>query len=477
MYFEQYFISGLGCASYLVGDEGTAVAAVIDPDRDVRKYLDTAAAYGLSITHIIETHLHADHVSGNTELRARTGANIYIHEQAAVPFDHVPLQDGDVVDLGTVRIDVSHTPGHTPDSVTLLVTDMARGKEPWMALTGDTLFVGDIGRPDLVGADAARGLASRMYDTLQHKILPLSDGVMIFPGHGAGSLCGKALAPVRSSSMGFERHNNPALFPLAREAFIEFAVAGLPEQPANAARIKGANRRGPSVLGEITPVAITVEESLDTFRSGAQLLDLRPKEIYRLEHVAGSVQLDLDDQLSNRAGFVLHPDAPIVLQLGDPEAPDVPARYRQAIYALARIGLERVAGYLSEGLDVWKAYGLPVASGDLREITISEFKSLLDGPEAGRPAVIDVREPWEFAQGHVPGARLIPLGRLGEHLQELDPERPVALICQTGSRSRSAAALLGSRGYTTVYNVTDGTQGWMRSGLPLERPGEPICGD
>jgi hydroxyacylglutathione hydrolase len=227
-------------------------------------------------------------------------------------------------------------------------------------------------------------------------------------------------------------------------------------------------------LGEINPVPRTVSESLNYFRAGASLLDLRSREEHRVEHVPGSVHLELDDQLSNRAGFVLHPDTPILLQLSSPAGPSVTGQYRQAVYALARVGFDRVAGYLSEGLDVWKSYGLPVTAGDIREISIAEFRALLDGSEADQPTVLDVREPWEYAQGHVPGAKLIPLGRLGEHLEELDPNRPLALICQTGSRSRSAAALLGSRGFKTLYNVTDGTQGWERSGLPLERSGATV---
>ncbi|MCC7206925.1 MAG: MBL fold metallo-hydrolase, partial [Anaerolineae bacterium] len=211
MYVEQFFVEGLGCASYLVGCEGAGVAAVVDPDRDVQRYIDAAAARGMTITHIIETHLHADHVSGNTDLAARTGARIYVHEASGATFEHTPIKAGDDLRLGNVRIAVRHTPGHTPESVTLLVSDLTRAEEPWMALTGDTLFVGDIGRPDLVGKEAARGLAEQMHDTLHNEYLPLPDGVMIFPGHGAGSLCGKAIGSVRSTTLGFERRFNPAL--------------------------------------------------------------------------------------------------------------------------------------------------------------------------------------------------------------------------------------------------------------------------
>ncbi|WP_374687907.1 rhodanese-like domain-containing protein [Promineifilum sp.] len=469
MYLEQFFIEGLGCASYLVGDEGAGLAAVVDPDREVDKYLRAAAAHGLTITHVIETHLHADHVSGSTELRARTGADIYLHEAAGVAFPHRPLRAGDTLELGNLHLAVRHTPGHTPDSITLLVTDLNRAKEPWMALTGDTLFVGDVGRPDLVGPDAARGLASQMYDTLQREILPLPDGVLVFPGHGAGSLCGKALTPVRSTTIGYERHHNPALFPLAREAFIDFAVADLPEQPANVRRIKGLNRRGPRPLGEVTPRPVAIRESIAHFQGGAALLDLRDAAAFRTAHIPGAIHLELDDQLSNRVGFVLPPDAPIILLLGEPPYTDLAATYRRAVYALARVGYDEVVGYLAEGLDVWAEYGLPLAAGDVREITPAQLSELLAAGDESAPVVIDVREPWEYAQGRVPGARLIPLGELLGRVGELDAARPTALICATGSRSRSAAALLGQQGFETVYNVAGGTVGWMEGGLPLER--------
>ncbi len=466
MYLEQFFIEGLGCASYLIGCEGAGVAAVVDPDREVDKYLRAAAARGLTITHIIETHLHADHVSGNTGLQARTGADIYVHESAGAEFEHKPLREGDALLLGNVQLTVRHTPGHTPESVTLLVTDLTRAQEPWMALTGDTLFVGDIGRPDLVGSDAARGLASQMYDTLHDELLPLPDGVMVYPGHGAGSLCGKSIGAVRSTTIGFERHNNPALFPRERASFVDFAVADLPEQPANVRRIKALNRRGPRPLVEVTPRPVTIQQSIGYFQSGAALLDLRDKAAFQAEHVPGAVHLELDDQLSNRVGFVLPPEAPIILLL--PPGNEA-ADYRRAVYALARVGYDTVAGYLAEGLDVWRAYGLPLTSGDVQDISPADLDALLATGNGHKPQVVDVREPWEFAQGHVPGARLVSLGELAARVGELDKERPVAVICATGSRSQSAAALLGQRGFATVYNVVGGTMRWLQSGLPLEK--------
>ena len=315
MYLEQFFIDGLGCASYLVGCEGAGVAAVVDPDRDIQKYLDAASERGMSITHIIETHLHADHVSGNSDLAAQTGADIYVHEAAQAAFPHQKLTGGDVITLGNVELRVRFTPGHTPESITLLVVDKTRADEPWMALTGDTLFVGDAGRPDLVGMEAARELAGHMHTTLHDEYLTLSDGVMILPGHGAGSLCGKSIGSVLSSTMGYERQHNPALQVHERDAYIDFATADLPEQPGNHKRIKQINRQGPRPLGTVTPRPLTVQAAVTHFRQGAALLDTRSKADYRAKHIPGAVHLEADDQLSNRVGFVLPSDMPVILLL------------------------------------------------------------------------------------------------------------------------------------------------------------------
>ncbi len=461
MYLKQFFVEGLGCASYLIGCEGAGVAAVVDPDRDVAKYLANAADRNMTITHIIETHLHADHVSGNTDLAAHTGAAIYVHEAAQAEFEHRAVKGGDVITLGNVELHVRFTPGHTPESITLQVVDKTRSGEPWMVLTGDTLFVGDAGRPDLVGIEAARELAGHMHDTLIHEYLSLPDGVMVLPGHGAGSLCGKAIGSVLTSTIGFERHNNPALQITDRNDYITFAVSDLPEQPGNHKRIKQINRRGPRPLGDVTPKALGVQDALAAFRSGAVLLDTRSKTAFKAKHIPGAVHLEADDQLSNRVGFVLPTDAPIVLML---ETPDT---YRQVVLALARVGYDTVIGYFAESLAVWEAFGLPVTAGDVRDVEPNELSQLLK--ESPAPLVIDVRETWEYAQGHVPGARLIPLGEFARRVGELDPARPIALICATGSRSQSAAALLGQKGFETVYNVSGGTYRWMQQGLPLER--------
>jgi glyoxylase-like metal-dependent hydrolase (beta-lactamase superfamily II)/rhodanese-related sulfurtransferase len=465
MFTQQFFVEGLGCASYIVGCEAKGTAAVIDPDREVQKYLDVAQSRGLTITHIIETHLHADHVSGNTDLAARTGADIYVHEASGAEYNYKPLKHDDVIELGNIRLRVTHTPGHTPESITLLVADTTRAEEPWLALTGDTLFVGDIGRPDLVGVEAARGLAGNMYESIFEKILPLNDSLLIYPGHGAGSLCGKSIGAMRSTTLGFERKYNSALAPRERDEFVDFATSGLPEQPGNHKRIKAMNRKGPKLLGTVESRPLTIRDAIPHFQRGAGLLDARSKDAYVQAHIPGSVHLEADDQLSNRIGFVFPPDVPIILLLSNP------SEYEQVVYSLARVGYDNVVGYLSESLDVCEEMGLPVTAGDIQDVEPVELHRILRNCANGDcPIVVDVREPWEYRQGHVPGAVLIPLGQLSARVNELDPERPVAVICASGNRSQSAAALLGQKGFKTVYNVSGGTGAWRYSGLELERP-------
>ena len=464
MYLQQFFIDGLGCASYLVGCEAKGVAAVIDPDREVDKYVQAAASRGLKIIQIIETHLHADHVSGNTDLRQRTSADIYLHEQAGAEFPHKILQDGDVLALGNLNLHVKHTPGHTPESITLLVSDTTRSEQPWLALTGDTLFVGDAGRPDLVGVEAAQELAGQMHESLFNKIMPLEDSLMIYPGHGAGSLCGKSIGSMRSTTLGYERSTNPALAPRDKDEFVEFATSNLPEQPGNHKRIKSINRQGPRPLGEVNPQPLTIEESIPYFRRGAAMLDTRSKQAFVEKHVPGAVHLEADDQLSNKIGFILPPELPIVLVVENEET------YRQVVYSLARVGYDQeVIGYLANSLDEWEARGLPVTSGDIEDISVEQLDDMLKNTNGSKPIIVDVREPWEYQQGHIPGAVLLPLGSLSSRIAELEPSHPVVVVCATGNRSQSAAALFGQKKFEKIYNVLGGTMAWKQQGLPLER--------
>lgn len=460
MYTQQFFVEGLGCASYLVGCEVEGVAAVVDPDRRVKPYLEAARVHGLRITHILETHLHADHVSGDTTLAERTGAPIYLPAGAEAEFPHEALNAGDRLELGTVRLEVRPTPGHTPESVTLLATDTTRSEDPWLALTGDTLLVGDVGRPDLVGFDDEERLAGQLYDSLFGGLLGMDDGLLIYPAHGAGSLCGKSLGMMRSSSLGYERRHNPALAERPREDFIRFAIAELPEQPGNHHYIKQLNRQGPPILEAVTPKALGVNTAFAQLQRGAALLDTRPRAKYLARHAPGAVHDELDDQFSNRIGFILPAETRLVLLLEEP------GDYEAAVYGLARVGYEAVTGYLEGGLNAWESQGLRLTGGDVDDIDTEALKARLQAENS--PMVLDVREPWEYEQGHVPGARLIPLGDLIQRTGELDPDQPTAVICAAGNRSQTAAALLSHKKFSRVYSVTDGTDGWKARGYPLE---------
>lgn len=460
MIFKQFFIDGLACASYLVGCEQQGVAAVVDPDRDVQKYLDFATEQGLKISHIFETHLHADHVSGNTALAQRSGATIYMHQAAQASFAHQSLQGGDQLPLGDLRLEVLHTPGHTPEGITLLVSDPTQSTRPVLALTGDTLFAGDVGRPDLTGAQAMRELAQQMHQTIFGVYASLDDGLAVYPGHGAGSLCGKSLRPERSTTLGYERQHNPALALHDAEQFVTYATHELPEQPGNHSHIKGLNRRGPAVLNMEALRPLAVRQSIPLFQAGAGLLDTRPKADYVKLHIPGSIHLPLDAQLSNRISQIIPADVPIVLLPGKGQP------LEEIFYALARVGYENIPGYLAEGLDTWQKLGLPVASGDIQDITPQQLNQMLAD---GQVFLLDVREPWEYRRQRVPDAVLIPLAQLPQRVKELDASRPTAIICEHGNRSQNAAAFLGQQKFQTLYNVVGGTVGWASAGLPIER--------
>jgi hydroxyacylglutathione hydrolase len=315
----------------------------------------------------------------------------------------------------------------------------------------------------LVGAQAALGLAKDMYNSVFNKLLPLNDSLLIYPGHGAGSLCGKSIGSMKSSTLGFERKYNPALQPRSQTEFVAFATSELPNQPANHTRIKAMNRKGPKALGEVSPKPINIKEAVEIFQKGAALLDTRSKEEFAKAHIPGSVHIEFDSQLSNRIGFMLPSDAPIVLLLEDT------SQYKEIVYMLARVGYENVLGYLSESLQAWEQAGLPLTAGYVIDVEPAELSHMLETCSNGNcPTVVDVREAWEYQQGHVPGAKLIPLGQLSNRLSELNPEKPVAVICASGARSQSAAGLLGQKGFKTIYNVIGGTSAWMYSGLQIE---------
>jgi glyoxylase-like metal-dependent hydrolase (beta-lactamase superfamily II)/rhodanese-related sulfurtransferase len=459
VYFKQFYLGCLAQASYLVGSEGEA--AVVDPRRDVEEYLQEAQAQGLRIRYVVETHLHADFVSGHRELAERTGAQILISARAGASFPHRGVRDGDEVALGGARLRFLETPGHTPESVCVLVFEGA-SHDPALVLTGDTLFIGDVGRPDLVGAQglSARDMAGMLYDSLHGKLLRLPDGVAVYPAHGAGSLCGRNMSSERSSTIGEQRRSNYALRPMTREQFVEVVTADLPEVPRYFPLDVALNRAGaPAVDGDL-PRALSPAETAAAAAEGAVVLDVRGAAEFGAGHLPGALNVGLGGQFASWAGILIDAGRTIVIVAEDE------ARVREAVLRLARVGLENVAGYLDGGVLAWERAGRELAR--VPQIAVDELRARL-GEDAALQ-VVDVRRPGEYAGGHVPGARPAPLDRLEREVAALDPTRPTAVICAGGYRSSAACSLLQREGFAApLFNVVGGTSAWMAAGYSTEK--------
>src|SRR6185436_6731498 len=372
MFFKQFYLGCLAHASYMVGSDGEA--AVVDPRRDVEEYLQEAAAAGLEIRYVIETHLHADFVSGHRELADRTGAEIVFGEKARAAFPHRPVEDGDEIRLGRVVLRFLETPGHTPESVSVLVIDTAASPEPAMVLTGDTLFIGDVGRPDLAGGEETTPtqMAGLLYDSLHGKLLSLGDEVQVFPAHGAGSLCGKNISKETSSTIGEQRRRNYALQPMPKDAFVRLMTSDLPEQPRYFAMDVAINRSGAAPLAQVPlPVALAPAEARRLSEEGAQILDVRSSGDFGAGHAPGSTNVGLGGQFASWAGTLLDPVRSIVLVADDE------TRVREAVMRLARVGLENVVGYVDGGISAWQRAGLPVSA--VPQIPVAELKRRIEG--------------------------------------------------------------------------------------------------
>jgi glyoxylase-like metal-dependent hydrolase (beta-lactamase superfamily II) len=458
VYFKQFYLGCLAQASYLIGSDGEA--AVVDPRRDVDEYLAEATAQKLAVRYVIETHLHADFVSGHRELAERTGAEIVFGHRAEAAFPHRAVREGDELRIGGVVLRVLETPGHTPESISVLVIDTAVSPEPRMVLTGDTLFIGDVGRPDLAGGRGftPQEMAGTLYDSLHAKLLTLPDEVAVYPAHGAGSLCGKNLSKETWSTIGEQRRTNYALQEMPRARFIEMMTADLPEAPRYFPRDVAINREGaPPLLERPLPRALSAAEVQAASLAGAIVLDVRAAAAFGAGHVPGSVNVGLAGQYASWAGTLLPPDRSIVVVAEDEDG------VREAVVRLARVGLENVGGFLDGGVAAWDRAGL--ALGRLPQIPVQELKDRLPALQ-----VLDVRRPGEYASGHVPRALSIPLDRLEAEVDRLDRSRPTAVICAGGYRSSAAASLLLRHGFRDLYNVVGGTSAWVAAGLETERP-------
>jgi glyoxylase-like metal-dependent hydrolase (beta-lactamase superfamily II)/rhodanese-related sulfurtransferase len=470
MFFFQKSLEGLGCFSYMIGSCQTGECAVVDPQRDIADYLEIAAEHGLKITHLIETHVHADHVSGSQELAAQTGATIYIHENAGACYPHQPLNDGDRLTLGECRIDVLFTPGHTLDSICLLVTDMACGDQPAFVLAGDTLFIGDVGRPDLVPGMAATAMAALLYDSLHGKLMALPDDLPVYPGHGAGSLCGRSMQAGRWSTIGRERHANHALQAPSRDEFIRRVALDLPQQPANSCRIKELNRHGAALLSGCGPRPLDPNQVLSLLGQDHILVDIRSLVDFNWGHARGAINIPLDSsEFCRQAGQLLPPGAAVVLiddDTPDTLRDDIP-NVEKASRALACVGYDRVVGFLDDGMCAWQRASLPTVSITLQQASPDDVASLMADECCDKPQIIDVREPWEWEQGHLPEALHIPLNQLDQRAHEVDQCRPVIAYCRAGTRSLKAASLLAQLGHRAVYNLAGGIESWRQAGYPV----------
>jgi hydroxyacylglutathione hydrolase len=454
MIFQQLVNEDAGCLSYLIGCSQAGACIVVDPARDrIDEYLRLARKKGLKITHILETHTHADHISGGRDLAALTQAPILLHRESRAVFEHGSVADGDEIRIGKIAFKVLHTPGHTPDSICLLVTDHERADEPWFILTGDTVFIGDVGRPDLGGAQAAAGL----YDSLQRAILPLDDSVEVYPAHGGGSLCGRAMSSKSASTIGFERRFNLSLRARSRDEFVEMLMAGLPPKPPSFETIVGKNQ-GLIPLQRSKPRPLTTREAADLLARGdACVLDLRDPATYGEAHVRGALNVWVESpQFAERVAWLAPPEARLLLVTAGPTDLD------RAIKALTRVGVDAIEGFLERGMVEWKSAALPVES--VPQVTPYELSEWLD--EGRDVVVVDVREPFEWREGHVEGAIHLPMLEAARRLSELPADRPKAVMCAGGLRSSSVISVLERHGLRNCLNVTGGMTAWVKAGLP-----------
>lgn len=475
MIVKRFYDEKLAQASYLIGCGRTNSAIVIDPSRDVAQYLRAAKSENVKITHVTETHIHADFVSGTRELAAATGATMCLSAEGGPAWQYgfaaadgaTLLRDGDTMEVGNVVLTAMHTPGHTPEHLTFLVTDTAAASEPIAAVTGDFIFVSDIGRPDLL--EKAAGVAGTMdasartlFTSLQRFKREQPDWLQVWPGHGAGSACGKGLSAVPHSTVGYERRFNWAFSIDDEDTFVKAVLEGQPEPPRYFAQMKRINRDGPQILGALpNPAQLPGDDLAGKLRAGALVIDTRTAELFARGHVPGTINIPLNKSFVTWAGWLVPYDLDFYLITDD----NCATCATDAARDLAMIGLERVAGYFRGAVVTkWSAEG-----GSLETIPQQDVGGLETRMQAGDVVVIDVRAPSEWNAGHLPNARNIPLGQLERRLAEIPAGRPVVLHCQGGGRSSIAASLLQARGVKEVVNLAGGFAAWERAAKPVIR--------
>jgi glyoxylase-like metal-dependent hydrolase (beta-lactamase superfamily II)/rhodanese-related sulfurtransferase len=475
MKIQQYYLACLSHASYMITDDRTRTAAVVDPQRDIDQYLADAKAGGYAIRHVFLTHFHADFIAGHIELRDAVGATIHLGSRAQAEFECVHMRDGDTIEFGDVRLRILETPGHTPEGISILVYDLATNPtEPYAVLTGDTLFIGDVGRPDLlasVGVTAAE-LADMLYDSITHKLATLPDATLVYPAHGAGSMCGKSLSKETVSTIGEQKRFNYALQPMSRDDFRTIVLADQPEAPEYFVHDAVLNRKERAALGEVmatTLAALSLEEVLAMRAAGAQIVDVRDGIDFEGGHLEGALAIALSGKYATWAGTMLSHAAPIVViaEEGGEE---------EAVMRLGRIGFDNVAGYLARGMNALaNRADLIERTARITAPALGEW--LAGGRDAAGPAptIVDVRTAAEHAGGHVTGSVSIPLSHLQERLGEIPVGRPIVVHCEGGYRSAIAASVIQRLGRKDVHDLVGGFKAWVGATLPVEAapaPGE-----
>ncbi len=453
---ERFYLGCLAHASYLISSQG--VAAVIDPQRDVDIYIEAAARNGVRIEHVIETHLHADFVSGHHELADRTGARIYLGEGSAAAFAHTAVTDGESLQFGCCRFQFLQTPGHTLESICIVMTDIGRPGKPSAVFTGDTLFVGDVGRPDLSANHTPQQLAALLYRSLHEKLLTLPDDTEIFPAHGAGSLCGRQMSSESSSTIAKERRSNYALQAATCDEFIHLLTDSLPARPEYFAREVELNRHGAAHLDQLVPLSALAAPAVLRLQSeGAVVVDTRPAMQFAAAHVPGSIHIALTGQYASWAARILGLDTRLIIAGEDAD------HVRESQIRLARVGIENIDGYLEDGVTGWIIGGYELEY--IPQITVQDLAALLDS-ETERVGILDVREPSEVGEGAMANSARIPLGNLKARVDELDRNQLIVVHCKGGYRSSVATSLLRRAGFRDIANLTGGFDAWKAAGLP-----------
>ena len=464
MILKQYYLGCLAHASYLLADEASHAAIIVDPQRDIQQYLDDAEKLGLQIRHVFLTHFHADFIAGHLELRDRCGATIHLGSRAVAEYAFIPMHDGDTLEFPGMRLQVLETPGHTIESISILAFDLSRDTtKPYAALTGDTLFIGDVGRPDLRASlgYSANELGGHLFDSLHNKLLPLPDETLIYPAHGAGSLCGKQLSSDTVSPLGIQRRVNYALQPMSKDEFIKLVTADQPDAPQYFTYDAVLNTRERGTLDsnlEKVLHPLSLDEVLDLQTSGAQnrvqLLDVRDSAEFAKGHLTGSLNIGLGGQYATWAGTLLDREKPIVIIAE-------PGREHEAALRLGRIGFDHVRGYLDHGLAALASR--PDLISTTERASPTDFNSVL----ADSSVVIDVRNPREWSAKHIPGSLNIPLNHLQERLAEIPRDHRIGIHCAGGYRSSAAASILHHHGIHNLVEMTGGLAAWESAKLPL----------